>query len=204
MTRREIWWTPFALAAAVTPPTPLAVPVHHVLDGKAQLSPEQIRYFWSRLWPEACRDFARCGIRFESSVKTAGIWRPSGREPVIYGLDRGVINLVITDRIPLEWANGSVLSGVTTLYRGYHVCMVALNRAHGHQVPFLSTNTCVHELLHALMHDIFEGRPGGLNGAAREFRIDLYATRLWLFHDGSAIRGAAESYLRRVSNDLSA
>jgi hypothetical protein len=77
--------------------------------------------------------------------------------------------------------------------------MIALYEAHPHQVPYLSVNTCVHELLHVLLDDVAETRPKGWRGAAREFRIDLYATRLWLFHDGAEIRKAAQSYLVRSS-----
>jgi hypothetical protein len=76
--------------------------------------------------------------------------------------------------------------------------MVALYRAHCHQIPFLSVNTCVHELLHVLLQDVFEGRPKGLLGEAREFRIDWHATRLWLFHDGGTIRKAAQAYVDRL------
>jgi hypothetical protein len=79
--------------------------------------------------------------------------------------------------------------------------MVALRHAHGNQIPFLSVNTCVHELLHALMGDIFEGRPTGVCGQAREFRVDCYATRLWLWHDGGAIRRAAKNYVERLRTE---
>jgi hypothetical protein len=82
--------------------------------------------------------------------------------------------------------------------------MIALNWAHGHQIPFLSVNTCVHELLHALLGDIFEDRPAGWRGAAREFRIDAYATRLWLFRDGSHIRQAAQVYVDRLRWEVAA
>jgi len=49
-----------------------------------------------------------------------------------------------------------------------------------------------------LLQDIFEIHPQGLPGYEREFRIDWYATRLWLFHDGAAIRKSAEVYLERL------
>jgi hypothetical protein len=39
-----------------------------------------------------------------------------------------------------------------------------------------------------------------LAGQAREFRIDWYATRLWLWHDGGAIRQTAQKYVERLSN----
>ena len=193
MTRREF----FSIAAAGVPgpaPRPLSVPIHHVLDRGAKWRPEQIGAFWSRLWPQAVHDFGSCGIRLETSLKTGDVWRPPGREPVISGLDPGVVNFVITDRIPMAWDQGLSLSGVTTRYRGRHLCMVALDHAHGHQIPLLSVNTCVH----ALLHDIFERRPDGLLGEARELRIDWYATRLWLFHDGAAIRRDAQAYVERL------
>ncbi len=99
----------------------------------------------------------------------------------------------------MQWDQGRALCGVTLRYRGYHLCVIALDRAHGFQLPLLSVNTCTHELLHVLLLDIFEDRPEGLAGQAREFRIDWYATRLWLFHDGAAIRGMTRNYLSRLS-----
>ena len=98
----------------------------------------------------------------------------------------------------MEWDKGRALSGVTTRYHGYHICLIALNHAHCHEIPLLSVNTCMHELLHAFFEDIFESRPQGFHGAVREFRIDLYATRLWLFHEGAAIRDASRTYLERL------
>jgi hypothetical protein len=198
MTRREIFLTAFGAVVPAVSQIPLIVPVRHVMDARAKWTPEQIRRFWSRIWPEAVRDLGRCGVQLQSSVSTGEVRRSPSGQPLFTGLDTGVINLVITDRIPMEWDNGRALSGVTTRYRGYHLCVLALNHAHGHQIPFLSINTCLHELLHALLQDIFESRPKGWLGEAREFRIDLYATRLWLLHDGAAIRKAAHAYLERL------
>ncbi|HYW47369.1 MAG TPA: hypothetical protein VE959_31160 [Bryobacteraceae bacterium] len=199
MTRREFFSIAVAAGAAQTVTrVPLIVPVQLVLDGRVQWSPEPVQHFWSRIWPQAVRDFERCGIRLQSSLRAGDVCRPPGGEPVVTGLERGVVNLVITDRIPMEWDGGRALSGFATSYRGYHMCMVALEHAHCHQIPFLSVNTCVHELLHAVLHDIFEGRPMGLLGEGREFRIDWYATRLWLFHDGGTIRKSAQAYVERL------
>ncbi len=200
MTRREFLSIVSASAGVVhtTSQAPLILPIHHMLDVRAKCGPQQLRHFWSRIWPEAVRDLGRCGIRLQSSLSAGEVWRPPFREPVIAGLEPGVINFVITDQIPVEWDRGRALSGVATVYRGYHLCMVALSRAHCHQMPVLSVNTCLHELLHVLLHDVFEGRPKGFRGEAREFRVDLYATRLWLFHDGAAIREAVLAYLDRL------
>ena len=196
MTRRDF----LSIVPAVVARTAATVnvPVHIVTDGDAKITPHQFQHFWWTVWPEAVRDLARCKIRLETTSSTGGIWRPPSREPVITGLERRVLNLVLTDRLPLEWDNGRMLSGVTTRYRGFHVCMIALRRAHGHQIPLLSVNTCVHELLHALMGDIFENRPPGFAGQAREFRIDWYATRLWLTHTGGGIHDAAQQYVQRL------
>ena len=83
------------------------------------------------------------------------------------------------------------------------MCMIALDHAHGNQIPMLSVNTCTHELLHALMLDVFEDRPAGFAGQAREFRIDWYATNLWLFHQGAAIRKSAGRYVQFLSKERS-
>ncbi|SPE41221.1 conserved hypothetical protein [Candidatus Sulfopaludibacter sp. SbA3] len=178
----------------------MIVPVNLVLDGQVKWRPRQLDEFQRGIWAAAVRDFAGCGVQIEGTWKAGGVQRPPGREPVISGLERGVLNVVITNRIPLEWDQGRAWSGVTTRYRGYDLCMVALDHAHGHQAPLLSLNTCTHELLHALMLDILEDRPPGLAGQARELRIDWYATRLWLFHDGAAIRKPAQKYVERLGN----
>ena len=197
MTRREMF------SAAVLPffSEVLRVPVRQVFDSRAKCTQEQLGRFSSSIWPEAIRDFRRCGIQLESTRVAGEVRRSPAGRPMFLGLEHGVINLVVTDSIPLDWDNGRGLTGVTTRYEGHHLCMIALNFAHGHQIPFFAVNTCVHELLHVLLHDIFQPRPKGLQGEGREFRVDLYATRLWLFHDGVMIRKAAQAYLDRFKTD---
>lgn len=198
MTRRELFSMPL-YATVRTPPPPLTLPLHIVQDSAAKLRPAVLRRFWTATWPEALRDLGFAGIRVQTTFEQAVLWKPDFRPPMIPGLQKGVLNLVLTDRIPEDWDRGRAINGVTTLYRSFHVCMLALNYAHGNQIPFLSVNTCLHEMLHALLHDIFEDRPRGLSGQFRESRIDSYATRLWLFHDGSAVHAAARDYIARLS-----
>ncbi|HYI94934.1 MAG TPA: hypothetical protein VEX68_15425 [Bryobacteraceae bacterium] len=197
MTRRAVLFLTAARSAPSADP-PIVVHVLHIIDSRAKLKPDQLSGFWSHIWPEAVRDFARCGIEIQSRSISGEVRRLPSGQPDFIGLESGVINFVITDHLPMEWDKGRALSGVTTLYRRHHLCVIALNFAHGHQAPFLSVNTCVHELLHVLLHDVFESRPKSFYGAAREFRVDLHATRLWLFHDGAAIRQAAQSYVERM------
>jgi hypothetical protein len=73
-----------------------------------------------------------------------------------------------------------------------------MQHAHGDQVPFLSVNTCVHEVLHALMQDVFVSHPKWYQTGEREFRIDYYATLLWVFRNGAAVRQSAQAYLGRL------
>jgi hypothetical protein len=176
----------------------LHLPVNIVLDGKIQWHPERIARFWWHIWPEAVRELVWCGIQIDRTLGQGEVGRPPGREPVVTGLRRSALNLVVTDRLPMEWDQGRALAGVTTRYRGFHLCMIAWAFAHVNQVPFVATNTCVHEMLHALMLDIFEYRPDGLAGWTREERIDYYATRLWLLRDGRAIHDSARVYLERL------
>jgi len=196
MTRRAFLWT--AAAIRSTAQGLLRVPIHRVMDVRAHCTPEQLRQFWSSIWPETVRDFSQGGIELQTSDGRGEVRRSAGDNPMFVGLHRGVINLVLTDHIPLYWDNGRALAGVTTLWDGYPVSMIAIPYAHGNQIPFLSVNTCVHELLHALLQDIFISRPKLYQSDGREFRSDWYATSLWLFHNGAAIRESAQACLDRL------
>jgi hypothetical protein len=158
------------------------------MNARARCTPEQLHRFWSSIWPEAVRDFSQGGIQLQTSDGPGEVRRSAGDNPIFVGLRHGVINLLLTDHLPMYWDNGSALAGTTTLWDGYAMSMIAISYAHGDRIPFVSVNTCVHELLHALMQDIFVSRPKWYESDGREFRADSYATGLWLFHDGAAIR----------------
>ena len=196
MTRRQLLLASFAGALYATE-RPLIVPVQQIIDSRANLSPRQLQRF-SGIWDEATRDLRRCGIELQWTRKTSEIRRSPSGGPIFTGLLPHVINMAVTGSIPTLWDSGRGLSGVTTRYEGFHLCVIALNYAHGHQIPLLSVNTCVHELLHALLQDIYEKRPGGFTGETREMRVDMHATLLWLLHDGAAIRSSAEFYMQRL------
>ena len=196
-------WASAAAANASTalrPGTParLIVPLHRVVDARAVCPPELLHHFWWSIWPEACRDFGRGGIELQTSDGPGEVKRSPADKPIFTGLRRGILNLVLTDHIPMYWDRGRAIAGVTTIYDGYHLCLIAMRYAHGNQVPFLSVNTCVHELLHALLQDVFVSHPTWFQTSERESRIDWYATGLWLFHDGAAVRKSARAYLDRL------
>jgi len=200
VTRRNFIFTAATAAAAgrSSPPARVLVPIHRVMDSRARCSPEQLHHFWSSIWPETVRNFSGGGIGLQTTDGPGEVRRSPADNPIFVGLRRGAINLVLTGHIPMKWDNGRALAGVTTIHDGYHVCLVALQYAHGNQIPFLSVNTCVHELLHALLQDVFVRRPAWYQTDGREFRIDCYATGLWLFHNGAAIRQSAQTYLDRL------
>jgi hypothetical protein len=177
---------------------PLILPVRRITDIRMKCPPEKLNHFWWRIWPEAATDFNRCGIQLECGDAKGEIKLSPGGRPVFVGLERGVVNLVLTDHLPQHWDQGRALAGMTTIYEGYHLCVIAVSYAHGHQFPFLSVNTCVHELLHLLLQDVFLKRPKWLQTNERELRDDADATMLWLFHDGAAIRKSAAVYLDRL------
>lgn len=197
MTRRDFVRTASAAAAI---PAPLSIPIHRVTDAWAKSSPAQFSNFWYNIWPETVRNFNQGGMQLNTTDGPGEIQRSPGGRPIFIGLKRGVINLVLTDHIPRDWDGGRALAGVTARYDRYHLCLIALNYAHGHQIPFLAVNTCVHELLHALLQDVFVTHPRWYQAEEREARIDWYATRLWLFHDGAEIRRSARQYLDRLAS----
>ena len=189
----------FLLASlAAAPDSPVEVPVRVVIDRDAKWWPGQLKDFSDRIWPECARDFLRGGVALKTSRGEGRVERPNGREPVISGLDPAALNAVITERIPEEWDRGRAVAGVTTLYRDYHLCLIALRRAHGNRIPFVAVNTCTHELLHAVLGDIFESKPKGMTGEWRESRIDAIATKLWWWGGGGAIRESARVYVERL------
>ena len=53
MTRRHFIGTFAAAAPYTTAPAQLVVPIHRVMDSRAQCSPEQLHHFWSVIWPVA-------------------------------------------------------------------------------------------------------------------------------------------------------
>lgn len=180
-------------------PQRLRVPIHRVTDIRTQAIPQHLHRFWSEIWPEAYQNFNAGGIELETSDGSGEVRRSAGDNPIFMGLRRSVINLVLTDHLPLYWDGSRALAGGSRLWEGYVVCVIGLRYAHPNQMPFLSVNTCVHELLHALLEDVFVRRPSWYQSGGREERIDWYATRLWLFHDGRTVREKARACLRRLA-----
>ncbi len=91
MTRREF----FSLAVAAgtvggSARAPVIVPVHVVIDAAAKMRPDAMQYFWRSIWPEAMRDFGRCGISVPNTVQDGSVWRPNFRTPMVSGLESGV------------------------------------------------------------------------------------------------------------------
>jgi hypothetical protein len=154
------------------------------------------------LWNEAVRDYGQGNISFEISDGPGEVQQSPGDNPIFTGLQRGKINLVMTDTIPMYWDGGRALAGVSTIHDGYHISMIALRYAHRNQIAFLSVNTCLHEILHVLLQDIFLKAPKWYQSGGREARVDYYATRLWLFRDGDEVRKSGEDYLRRLRAGL--
>jgi len=198
MTRRNFLSMAWASALVSTTPARLTVPVYRIMDARAKPPAEKSRHFRTVIWPEAVRDFAYGGVDVKASDGPGEIRISPADKPIFVGLRRGVINLVMTDHLPMYWDNSRALAGMTTIHEGYHVCVIALNYAHGDRVAFLSVNTCVHEMLHALLQDVFERPPKWYRYGERESRVDWYATKLWLFRDGRAVRESGQVYLNRL------
>jgi hypothetical protein len=197
MTRRELLWMPTVVRAGGA--GRLTVPIHRVVDSRTRVPAERLRHFWSTIWPEAFRTLSRGGIDLQTEDAPGEIKRLASGRPNFVGLRRDRLNLVFTDHVPMFWDRGRALAGVTVIYDGYPMCLVAMLYAHGNQAPYLSTNTCVHELMHALLGDILVTHPTWYQVSEREGRADFYATQLWLFGDGAAVRRSGRAVLKRLS-----
>jgi hypothetical protein len=174
------------------------IPVRVVWDRRTTYRLERRHRFREQIWREAARDFQRAGIEFRLTECVGEIRRSPGGRPIFTKLEHGVVNMVVTDRVPLAWDGGRALEGVSTCRGRYHLCVIAHDYAHAHQIPMLSVNTCVHELLHLILQDVYEQPPGSVQREARELRIDWYATRLWLLHDGGDLRERVAAFVERL------
>ena len=194
LTRRTLLAAP--VAAALAAEASVTVPVRVVIDKRPKFTQERLRY-WQSIWDQAWGDFARVRVRLQATVAEGEIKRSPGDRPIFVGLDRAALNVMVTDHIPMLWDQGRALRGVAFRYDGYDTVLIALNYAVRHQVPFFSVNTCEHELLHVLLGDIFEKHPGAVKEQWREYRIEGYGTRMWLFGAGADVRQGARKYVER-------
>jgi hypothetical protein len=193
MRRRDFLGMAVPLAVQAATPPRITVPVHRILDVRVK-DPQR----WPKIWNEAVQDYRQGGIDFDVTDGPGEVRLSAADNPIFVGLRGRAINVVVTETLPMYWDAGRALAGMSTIHDGYHVCMIALRYAHGNQVAFVSVNTCLHEILHVLLQDIFIKPPKWYQASGREMRVDYYATRLWLFHDGEAVRKSAESYLKRL------
>ena len=198
MNRREFVGFAALGAVASKEPQTLVVPVRRVVNSRAHCTPEEWNRFWWTIWPETVRGLGRCGIQLQTTDVTGEIKLSPADKPIFVGVERGFLNLVLTDTLPLDWDSGRALAGVTTLHEGYHLSVIALRYARAHRVPYVSLNTCLHEILHALLGDIFVPRPKWYQTGEREIRDDWYGTDLWLFHRCEEIRKMTRAYIERL------
>lgn len=197
MTRRAVLLAPAAALAAAADVT---VPVRVVIDKRPKFSAERLGY-WKGIWDQAYGDFASIGVRLTAETVEGEVKRSPGDRPIFVGLERGVLNVVVTDHIPMLWDQGRALRGVAFRYGGYDTVLIALDYAVRHQVPFFSINTCEHEMLHVFLGDIFQKPPGGVSGQLREYRIEGWGTRMWLFHAAAEVREGARAFSERLGRE---
>lgn len=205
MTRRKAVCATALLAAPSGAPSGvdagahLEIPLLRITDKHARSGSAQRNQFLTGIWKEAEQVFAKGGIALRAADRAGEVLQyPSGR-PLFRCLDRSMINVVLTDRVPLDWDKGRSLAGVSSLYEGFCLCVLSMEEAHGNQIPFLSVNTVVHELLHVLLQDVFVDRTSAIHGQGAEARVDFYATLMWLFGDGAHVRESARGCLARVA-----
>lgn len=159
-------------------PFPKTLAVHLITDSVSLPTDARIANFHDRIWPEAVRDLAKAGTVVCRSTGPGRIIRPPDRPPILEGIVRGVINMYLTTSVPMYWDYGRALRGIAFDHRGHRVAVIALNYAHALRFPYLSTNTCLHELLHFIVGDTNLMKSQGWAASLRELRVEGLATRL--------------------------
>ena len=199
MNRRNLLQALLASPLVLQAVPPLEVPVLCLTDKNAKSSASTIRQFRSAVWNEAVATFAKCGITLRLDQRSGEVRKHPSGGPRFIGLERGKVNIVLTDYVPADWDSGRFSAGVSTIEEGYHLCVISLYAAHGNRIPFLSVNSVVHELLHIFLQDIFVARGDMIHAYGRESRTDWYATRMWLLGEGTAVRDSTRQYLGRLA-----
>lgn len=179
-------------------PEIVEVPVILMTNKHSNLSAQSLKAFRSAVWDEAVNAFSACGVHLKIEERTGEVLKYPGGRPRFIGLDRNCLNIVLTDHIPLSWDQARFSAGIARIYEGCHLCLIAVQAAHGNRVPFLALNSVVHELLHVFLQDIYAKRGEWLHGYDREARVDWHATRLWLFRDGGEVKRSAAVYVKRL------
>jgi len=201
LSRRVLLGGTFARLPAIASESRVVLNIAFVQDAHAHFKPGSLDRFWREIWPEAAIALGRCGISLQTTWRTGEIRRSASSALHFTELVPHAINVVLTDHFPLVWDNGRALNGVATRYEGYTLCALALDYAHANRIPFLSVNTCLHELIHVLAGDINQRRSTQVffGGQARESRVDVLATGLWLFGAGrGTVREQARAFTARV------
>lgn len=198
ITRRQFAAVGLAAPLARRSSNLIEVPVLQLIDQRARLNSNDLQRFRRDVWDEAVRLFRAGGVALLTTERDGEIkLYPSGR-PRITGLEKGLVNIVITSAVPLAWDRGRSVCGVATIYEGYHLSVIAVKNAYPNRLPVLAVNTVVHELLHILGGDLQANRSGLLKGADRELTADWRATRLWLTGTMPGLRQQAQSFMKAL------
>ena len=201
LSRRTLIGGTFAPLWAAAAKSPVVLNIAFVQDAHAHFTPGSLDRFWREIWPEAAVALGACGISLQTTWRTGEIHRSASSALHFTGLVPRAINVVLTDHLQLVWDNGRALSGVATRYEGYTLCVLALDYAHTNRIPFLSVNTCLHEVMHVLAGDTNQRRSTRVffGGQGRESRVDAVATGLWLFGAGrDMVREQARAFTARA------
>lgn len=180
------------------PPDPVEVPILLVINQHAKWNNALLRDFRTKVWDEAAWCFAQSGVKLRIEERIGEVLKYPGGRPRFVGLDPKRLNVVLTDHVPLSWDQARYSAGVSRIYEGCHVCLIAVGVAHGNRVPLLALNSVVHELLHVFLQDIYAERGELMKGYDREVRVDWHATRLWLSRNHTAIKQAASEYVKKL------
>ncbi len=109
------------------------------------------------------------------SIRSGEIRRSPSDAPIFVGLQRARLNLVLTDLIPMNWDRARGLAGLTTVWQGYHVCVIALEYAHPNRIPFcggehVRARTAARDPAGHLRKPAGRTRRGGARNANRRVR----------------------------------
>jgi hypothetical protein len=143
----------------------------------ATLHSEDVDWFRNCLLPEALLDLTKAGVA--PIVRWGGGWiERKEADALFHGVVPKAVNVFVTPWVPLCWDKGMGLCGLSGIAAGTDTVIVSTANAHRHLVPYLATNTLLHEFGHVLRGDLHRKNTNGWGEQMDELAVDRTVTHL--------------------------
>lgn len=155
-------------------------------NGGKGLTDSQKADFQKNILGKAVGDFGKSGIGVQVSYTAGSVNAQDSGGFTVSGVQKGALNLAVSDSLPTGKAGESGLSS-----NGTYVSAIGLNDAHGGNYFPLFTNTIEHEFTHQLKGDTQNPNTNPAAYIMNEFNVDFRVQMMgWGVQQNTLVNGA--------------